>query len=282
MIESYTFTSEVNWPKLLIFWAVHWNEPCGTLAIQKIIQLFENKKIILQKWSVTYVPVANPVAFEANQRYKEKNLNRIFWKYSSPSCDEEVYSNYLAGLIDSHDYLLDIHSTSEDTLPYVFQDFNDNESKQIAQSISSSYVVSWWQDLYQESLTWDTISYAYKMWKKGVLIECWQHVDPSSIQVAYDAIISFLLYFWVIEHVWNKSIQTWKYIVMKQVIYKDRDWILTSNWKNFDYVEKWTVIARYNDWESILAQDNGYVIMPDTNADIWEEWFYFWVASISI
>lgn len=277
MLQKYSFSWWKAWPKLLIFWAIHGNEPCWTLAIEKYISELCLWKQTLDKGQVTFIPIANPVAYKSGNRYVLRDVNRIFWKYASPQCEEEKISDELASLIDEHDYLLDIHSTTEATVPYVFQDFNDKESELIAQSIPSFYIVSWWQDLYEGTSVGDTISYAYSVWKKGVLIECGQHNGIQARQVAYDAINSFLAHFSVIC---TNNTKEYKfdgcYIQMKQVFYKESEGNFTQSWKNFDFVKKGELLAMYNDWGEIFAPNDGYIIMPNDNIEIGQDWFYFW------
>ena len=125
MVEVIRFQAPNTWPNILIFWAIHGNEPCWTLAIKKVIQQLRNNQIILHKGSVTFVPIANKPAYELNKRYIDQDLNRIIWKYTSPTTVEQSISQELISLIEECDILLDIHSTTESSPAFVFQDFSD-------------------------------------------------------------------------------------------------------------------------------------------------------------
>lgn len=144
MIKSIKIQSGTNWPKLLILWAIHWDEFCWTKAIEKIILDFKNKKFQLIKWSITFIPICNPKAYKKNKRYCEVNLNRVFKKHKNSQLYEEKLANILTEYVDNTDYILDIHSMWSSWLPFVFQDFVDKQTTSIAKSLDIEFIVKWW------------------------------------------------------------------------------------------------------------------------------------------
>ena len=55
-------------PRLLVLGAVHGNEICGTRAITQILAELDSGKLAIERGSVTFVPVTNPLAYQRVQR----------------------------------------------------------------------------------------------------------------------------------------------------------------------------------------------------------------------
>jgi len=62
--------------RLIVLGAVHGNETCGTRAIERAIGEIETGTLALHAGRVTWVPVANPLAYEKRRRTGDRNLNR--------------------------------------------------------------------------------------------------------------------------------------------------------------------------------------------------------------
>src|ERR1700743_2723936 len=110
MIRSVTFAGLEPGPKFLVLGAVHGNEKCGTVAIRRVIEDIEAGRLPILKGQVTFVPIANPRAFDLDQRYAERNLNRYLVPMQNPDCYEAKLGNILCPMLAACDVLLDIHS----------------------------------------------------------------------------------------------------------------------------------------------------------------------------
>jgi hypothetical protein len=42
-----------------------------------------------------------------------------------------------------------------------------------------------------------------------------------------------------------------------------------------DVIKKGELIARYDDGEELFAIDDGFILLPNLNAEIGTEWYYF-------
>jgi hypothetical protein len=62
----------------------------------------------------------------------------------------------------------------------------------IIRDIPVEYVMTGWADLYENNSELDTIGFAKSNNIPGVTIECGQHDDPNSQEIAYKSIISVL------------------------------------------------------------------------------------------
>ena len=107
---SISFSGKHDGPRLIVLGAVHGNETCGTQAIQRIIAEFNASNFVLQRGSVTFVPVTNVMAYERGQRCGQRNLNRMLLPYAEPVAYEDHVANWLCPLLAKHDVLLDLHS----------------------------------------------------------------------------------------------------------------------------------------------------------------------------
>lgn len=275
MIKSLQITSGIKWPRLLIFWAIHGNEKCWTIAINKLLDEINNNKISIKCWQVTFVPICNPEAYKNNERYHEINLNRVFKKYENPEKYEEKLANLLTQYVDDCDYLLDIHSMTSNWTPFVFQDYDDSETEKFAKLIWEKYIVKWWPQMYQELDTSDTIWYAHDNGKIWVLIECGKHWDISSNIVAYNTIINACKYLWIIKsEAVSIDENNFETTIAKKIFFKEKEWKLIKNWNHMDKINKWDIIALYDDWEKIVAEESCYILLPNDQKKLWEEWFY--------
>jgi predicted deacylase len=99
-------------PRLLVTGAVHGNEVCGTRAIRRLIDEFQNDQRQLLRGSLSLVPICNPLAYQKGQRSGDRNLNRRLRPTQDPREFEDHVANWLCPLMQQHDILLDLHSAS--------------------------------------------------------------------------------------------------------------------------------------------------------------------------
>ena len=75
-LQSIHFSAPHPGPRLLVLGAVHGNETAGTHGIRRVLAEINAGRLTIQKGSVTFVPITNPLAFERKQRNGDRNLNR--------------------------------------------------------------------------------------------------------------------------------------------------------------------------------------------------------------
>lgn len=101
--------------------AIHGNEPTGTEIVLEVARLFAQRQF---RGRLLLLPVANPLAFEANSRHTpldDLNLNRLF-----PGTEGGWFSEQLAEIITDTfltrvDVLIDLHSGGDrPTVDYVY------------------------------------------------------------------------------------------------------------------------------------------------------------------
>lgn len=285
-LEAYEYGSTTDGPKLIVFGAIHGDEPCGTAAMFKLINKFKNNDIPLKKGKLTMIPVCNPEAYNQGVRFIEQDLNRIF---AAPDLltIEGRHALDLIDLIKGHDYILDIHSTSSHGPAFVFDDENLPETQKLAQACLADYVLTGWPVLYEgtpgEGGT--TLDGARKQNIKGVCLECGQHDDPAAIDVAYASLVNIMAILGLCDPFRgpekHSTPETLK--MTKRILRPDEKSAFVKNWQGFDVVTKGDILTRNQDGSPLHTADtDGYIIMPSQAARKGQEWFYFAERSLDI
>ncbi len=270
---KYSFDSGKPGKNILILGSIHGDEPCGSLAIEKLREGIVSWKIQLLEWKITCIPYANLVAYQQQKRQITENLNRIFWSNRSGDI-YDIARNIEKEILES-DFILDLHSFSSWVDPFIFNDYNTEHINTIIQNIPIKYVMTGWTELYKETPELDTIGFAKKNGQPWITIECGENTDPKSQENAYTAIISVLWFFQIIEKETPKQKQEQIWIHVDTIIRKEEEGSFLKEWKNFDPVEKWEPIGIYNSGKIISAPYDGMIIMPNSSVEKNWEWCYF-------
>jgi len=284
-IKSVVYSTTEDGPKFLVLAAVHGNEKCGTVAVQRIIREIDDGKIILTKGSVTFVPITNSWAYERDVRFVERNLNRYLVPHEKPNTYEARLGNVLCGLLEDCDVLLDIHSYTVGGPAFASISKNSPREREFAAVLGAESLIGGWEEAYAASATahsdpnesTGTNGYARRHGALGVTLECGQHKDPRSPEVAYRAIHNGLRYLGMIGESSEKPAVLKKppYVAVRRVIYRTAEGHFAKPWKNFERVERGELLASYQDGSKIEAPDDGYIVLPKEDVSIGGEWFYF-------
>jgi succinylglutamate desuccinylase len=184
-------------PHVAIVGSLHGNEPCGSRAIDRIIQDAESGTLPLRHGTIILIH-GNPPASEANLRYTAGgvDLNRLFdFEYEERLRDEQWTVEHhralqLKPIFASLDAALDIHSAKNPSPPFVIVT-KVPQSAEIAQALGIEHITFGWEDLnllsgkvFIEILT--------RRNKPSVAVECGQHEDPNTFPIAYNCARKFL------------------------------------------------------------------------------------------
>jgi len=274
MLEAFDFKSINPGKSILITGAVHGNEVCGSIACKNIISKIKSGNINIKSGSVTFIPVSNPKAYAINKRFFEINLNRVIKKSKSPKLYEEKISNILTDYIKFNDYHLDLHSMHENGTPFVFQDYE--EEAEFARILGLEYIFIGWPNVYKNSKTvkdYSTQHYAHTVKTINCTVECGSHTDPKAVEIAELCILRSLSYLGIIDYNETNNLKQ-KFIEMKDVHFKESEGKFAKNFVDLDIVKKGEIIAIYNNGKKIIADNDCYIILPNKNANLNEEWFY--------
>ena len=209
VIELHSFHALRPGPRVLVVGGVHGNETAGPVAIRQILAEFANGRRQLQRGTLSFVPVANPVAWAAGRREGDRNLNRDFRPSLSPENAEDRIASRLGPILASHDVLVDLHTFSAPGVPFVFFGPANNQDElepfshaadeeRLAQAIGPQRLVYGWLSAYAKgvrrrqngSIAYGigTTEYMRAHGGYAVTVECGQHLDPEAPAVARAAI----------------------------------------------------------------------------------------------
>jgi predicted deacylase len=286
MIRSVTYAAEQPGPKLLVIGAIHGNEKCGTIGINRVIEEFDSGKLSLLCGQVTFVPIANPRAYELDQRQFERNLNRYLVPMVNPDCYEARLGNILCPMLEACDAHLGIHSYTAGGEPFVILPRCDKRELDFAKSLGARTLMTGWSEAYaatgrkikaaDDEESTGTIEYARRHGAVATTIECGQHKDPEAPHVAYRAVRNALAHLGLAEALAPQpSHLPPRLVAVTHVIYRDDDGQFTRPLKHLEPITKGDVVAHRADGTAIAVPADGFIIMPKQNAAIGEEWFYF-------
>lgn len=175
-----------------IIGGLHGNETGGILALKRTIS---DLKIASGKVNFIF---GNPRAIERGVRFTEMNLNRAF-KEEKDLRPEEIRSYErnraieIEGILRQSDALLDIHSSeTPNSPPFIIC---DKAEIAIANKLPFRIATFGWDNLESGS----TDHFMHNLGKIGICVECGTNGDPKSADKAYEAILSFLKIFNVID-----------------------------------------------------------------------------------
>lgn len=278
MIEKYEFWGEKDGLSLLVLGAVHGNETAGTKAIRRILEEFESGVRRLKVGHMTVVPVCNSEAYNRDIRQVEENLNRVMVLRDEPKTYEQRIANEIVPLIANHRVLLDLHSTHcKGDVPFAFCDYPDAYNEKLIAGLPVGYVLEGWPDIYanQGDITdYSTERAAHTYGNTGTTLECGYHKEPAAAEVAYSAILNTLAVFGMVEAS-KPVVYSKQHILMKNYVVKTRAGRMLKNYKHLDLVYAGEELARYDDGEVLTASSDGYILLPNLEAEIGAEWYYF-------
>ena len=283
MVETFCFDSSCKGISLLVLGAVHGNEIAGKIAINRLINDINQKKIILKKGRLVLVPVCNPLANKNDVRQVEENLNRVMRIHDTPQTYEQNLANEICPLIKKCDVLLDLHSTHcVDDVAFAFCDCPKEHNLKLIDVLDVDYVLEGWPEIYANQSEIDDFSTektANDYGKSATTLECGYHKGEKAGEIAYKAILNALLCFDMVDGD-KPKIRAKTHIMMKSFVMKENDGAFVKNFKHLDKVCKGDVIAIYENGENLVAPDDGYILLPNHDAKIGAEWFYFGVNKL--
>ena len=300
-------------PRLIVLGAVHGNETCGTRAIERTVAALDAGDLVLQRGSLTLVPITNPLAFRKGQRNGERNLNRNLYPNATPQDFEDRIANALCPLLAAHDVLLDLHSFQSQGEPFVMLGPADNTGKlepfahaaqeqALALRLGPRRIVEGWLGTYATGvqrrlartaatdrahlLSTDprygvgTTEYMRSMGGYALTLECGQHQDPLAPETAWQAIGRTLAHLQMVDAPPPAATADIQFLRLSEVVDKLHPGDSFSQaWSSYDQVVAGQQIGTRHDGTPVRASEAGYVVFPNATAVAGNEWFYFARAS---
>lgn len=296
-------------PKLLILGAVHGNETCGTQAIQHIQQELEQGQWQLRRGQLSLLPITNPWAYQQQQRVGDRNLNRDLHPKATPQDYEDHLANVLCPILQAHDVLLDLHSFHTAGEPFALLGPENNSGPlepfqhaaaemRLATLLGPQRLVEGWMSTYErgvrrrqqqapaQSAAWSvaygmgTTEYMRAQGGYGITLECGQHQDPQAPAVAYRAIKQTLACLNMVDAPPEPVAGPFQLLRLVDVVDRESpNDQLAQAWRSFAPVQAGELIGRRADGQAWCAPCAGFIVFPNPQAAVGQEWFYFAVSS---
>jgi predicted deacylase len=297
---AHRFSGLEDGPKLIVLGAVHGNEVCGSLAIRRILPALESGEIVIRRGCVSFVPIANPLAWQRRTREGERNLNRRLQATSTPTEFEDHVANWLCPLLEQHDALLDLHSFHTPGTPFVMLGPEDNdgalepfsraaEERALTRALGIGRFVDGWLDTYARGVArrsrgdgGDDLRYGVGTTEfmrsrggYGLTVECGQHDDSTAIDLAEHCIRATLAHLGLTDDPPPSPREDIEHMRMIEVFDKchenDR---FVREWNSFDPVCAGQTVGLRADGSPVRADRDGYLLFPNPDARAGQEWFY--------
>jgi len=243
-------------PSIAVMVGVHGDELCCVKALDSILP-----KIKIIAGRVTFI-YANLEAIKQKKRFIDFDLNRCFFSDQPPYMIRSVEgrtTKELVKILEEADALLDVHaSTSKKTTPFIICEKN---SYGLVKCFPFKYVCSGFDD----SHPGDSEGFMNRVGKRGIGIECGYLGDKKSIEVAKDAIITFLTKTGSIKG--KKPQDSAKEFLHTMIIFKNRAPIfkLAREFPDFEELPTRTIIGF--DGEEKIFGERGDFLLFAKNAD---------------
>lgn len=317
--ESITLVGRGPGPRLVVLGGVHGNETCGTAGILAVLDEIRRGAMALRAGTVTFVPVANPLARARGERCGDRNLNRALRPVASPREFEDEVANWLCPLLASHDVLLDLHSFSAvGGSPFVLLGPADNDGplepfhhaadeEALARRLGVDRAVHGWLGTYaagverrrsrlahhpgaphapghEPDLDWHhgvgTTEYMRQQGGWGLTLECGWHADPRAPAVAAHAIRRTLAHLGLVDEPAPPPAPRLEALRLVDVVDRRHPGDRwVREWRAFDRVAAGECVAVRHDGRELRAERAGRIVFPNASAAVDEEWFYLAEAS---
>lgn len=302
--QSIRYAGQDDGVRLIVCGAVHGNETAGTQAIRRVMAQLDDGTLAIRRGAVTFVPVANPLAYAKGERAGERNLNRHLYPTSTPQDFEDRVANWLCPLLAQHQVLLDLHSFSAEGEPFVMVGPRDNDGplepfrhealeRALARRLGVRRFVDGWLRTYGDGVRrrlhgdgrLDTVlrygvgttEYMRSTGGYALTLECGQHTDPRAPEVGYRAIMNTLAFLGLIDAPVPQPLAPEQMQALSMAEVHDKlhaDDCFSRDWSSFDRVRAGEQIGRRADGTPVLAGFDGWMLFPDHAAAVHGEWFY--------
>lgn len=305
---AHRFRGALPGPRLIVLGAVHGNEICGTLAIRQILHALEAGELRIERGSVTFVPITNPLAWKHRRREGDRNLNRRLLPTEDPVDFEDHVANWLCPLLERHEVLLDLHSFHTPGEPFVMLGPDDNDGplepfahsakeRAMAHHLGIHRFVDGWLDTYGRGVArrvamaagsgWPdllaadprygigTTEYMRSRGGYGVTVECGQHDDPDAVGVARRCILNTLAFLEITDDPTPQPVVDAEHMRIFDVVDKTHPHdAFEYDWNSFDRIAEGERIGTRAEGMPVRADRDAFLLFPNPAAEAFQEWFY--------
>ncbi|RZI75482.1 MAG: succinylglutamate desuccinylase [Variovorax sp.] len=263
------FESGKPGPHVLINALTHGNEICGMVAAKHLLDTGVRPSI--GTLTVSFAHVEAYDAFDAGKPFDNRqivhNLNRI-WSDEllggTEDSPELRRARELRPVVAAADHILDIHSTSQDVVPFwVYPDFARNADVALAIALPSVHLVmpnglGSGTPLIQHGAHAGADAPGAAM-----VAECGQHFKRATAEVATEVTLRFLAHFGLITHVPNAAaVPQRRFELLQTLMVKTEQFAFTRPLIGFETFAKGELIGTDGTDEIRAPCDDCTIFMP--------------------
>jgi len=273
----HTLDSKKPGPHVLVTAVVHGNEPCGVLAIDWFLK--QSHRPIQGKLTIAFMNVEAYLAFDPKNpnrtRWVDEDFNRLWGPgVLQDSSRKKTYefrrANEVLPIVADADLLLDIHSMQKPCVPLMMAGMID-KGRELAKVVGMNMSTITDSGHKEGMRMRDYNGFSDPNSKKNaLLVECGQHWEKSSEEVATETLIRFLNYSGIMPAGFgaeylsqSKNKETMRFFkVGMAVTIKTDKFVFSKNWQGFDHLAKGTLIGTDGDEPVIAPYEPTVLIMP--------------------
>ena len=273
----HTFDSKKPGPHVLISAVVHGNEPCGAIAIDWFMK--QSHRPIQGKLSIAFMNVEAYLAFDPKNpnrtRWVEEDFNRLWGPgvlqdSSRKKTCEFVRANEVLPIVAEADLLLDIHSMQKPCVPLMMAGMVD-KGRELAKAVGMNMSTITDSGHKEGMRMRDFNGFSDPSSKKNaLLVECGQHWEKSSEEIAIETFIRFIRHSGIMQPDFgleylsqskNKEQMRFFKVGMAVTIKTDK-FAFSKDWQGFDHLAKGTLIGNDGDEPILAPYEPTVLIMP--------------------
>ncbi len=254
-------------PKTVILGGIHGDESLGVKVLEKLTETISPKKI----FGELHLLLGNPEAYKKNMRYVHTDMNRLFNESLEPlknlnnPNNEQKRAVEIGSIIKDADFLLDIHSTSKPSVPFLYIE-NSAKHKQLASKFDVETIVLQGKTFRPKELFSSTDSFVDRCGGIGITYESGWLKDSSSFDSVFENTLRFLSDVGTLDSVKHKkknSLQKY-FEIYNWVVPLQKEFTFSADYENFDFAQKNEILA-YESGRPIIVTEDSYIIFPKKN-----------------
>lgn len=275
-----------NGKLFIIFASIHGNEKAGYHALNKLFDFLKSNQVAFEGKIVGLL--GNMSAFELNQRFIHKDLNRQWYAtkiiklsalpYGLLNTSEDIEQKQLLDAIqntiqqqdDKEDILmLDLHTTSASGACMSITNTH-KDSVEFAKLFPSPVI-----DKMTATISGTTLEYFDRLNIPGIAFESGQHDDPNSTERSFAALISLFLGLKIIDkkyakkfsenienlRKYNEKLPYVSEVKYHHLIEDEDEFVMKKGYSNFQEIKEGELLAKDKNGD-ILSPINGKILMP--------------------
>jgi len=276
------FESGKPGPHVLINALTHGNEICGMVAATHLLDTGVRPKIGTLTVSFSHIEAYN--AFDADKPYDNRqivhNLNRIWSAEMLDGAEDSPElrrARELRPVVDAADYILDIHSTSQDVVPFwVYPAYERNAEVALAVGVPPVHLVM--PNGLGSGIPLIQYGRHGEADGKGaaMVVECGQHFKQSAADLATTVTLGFLAHFGLIDKDPNAPAPApqRRFELLQTHMVKDLNFVFTRPLIGFETFAEGELIAMNGTEEIRSPCDDCTIFMPTREPIVGREAVY--------